>query len=59
MILCATDMDHAQKIVREHNPKAKYKVSRLGEPITSDHESNSKEDKNLKNKISDSQEALI
>ena len=59
MILCATDMDHAQKVVREHNPKAKYRVTRLGDPIKSDQENNSKEDKNLKNKISDSQEALI
>ena len=59
MILCATDMDHAQKVVREHNPKAKYKVTRLDDPIKSDQESNIKEDKNLKNKISDSQEALI
>ena len=59
MILTATNMDHAQKVVREHNPKAKYRVSRLGDPIKSDHESDKKEDKNLKNKISDSQEALI
>ena len=33
-------------------------MTRLGDPIKSDQENNSKEDKNLKNKISDSQEAL-
>ena len=34
------------KVIREHNPKAKYKVTRLGDPIKSDQEDNNKEDKN-------------
>ena len=61
-ILCARDMDYVQKIIRELNPKAKFKVSRLGAPVINSEESSSdniEKNKNQKNKISDSQEALI
>ncbi len=57
LILAAPNIDIAQLIVRNLNPKAKFLVSKLDDPVDEDIIDKSVE--NPENKISDSQEALV
>ena len=61
LVVASNNRENAEKCIRQLNPKSKFKYSNLQdpEPMISENDDNLVENKEEKNKISKTQEAIV